>query len=84
VATGSQDAGFPRTGSATVDVLQPGYAREELACTHAWWGADGPARDPFAPDPAVLAASRARILAIASVIIPGHGPAFVPDDGTPR
>lgn len=54
------------------------------ACTHAWWGADGPAQDPFAPDPAVLAASRARILAVASVIIPGHGPAFVPDDATPR
>jgi len=54
------------------------------ACTHAWWGADGPAADPFAPDLAVLAASRARILALASVIIPGHGPAFVPGEGTPR
>jgi glyoxylase-like metal-dependent hydrolase (beta-lactamase superfamily II) len=54
------------------------------ACTHAWWAADGPANDPFAPDPAVLAASRARILAVASVIIPGHGPAFEPDARTPR
>jgi glyoxylase-like metal-dependent hydrolase (beta-lactamase superfamily II) len=54
------------------------------ACTHAWWGADGPADDPFASDPAVLAASRARILAVATVIIPGHGPAFTPDDATPR
>jgi glyoxylase-like metal-dependent hydrolase (beta-lactamase superfamily II) len=54
------------------------------ACTHAWWAADGPANDPFAPDPAVLAASRARILAVASVIIPGHGPAFKPDASTPR
>jgi glyoxylase-like metal-dependent hydrolase (beta-lactamase superfamily II) len=54
------------------------------ACTHAWWGPDGPAEDPFAPDPAVLAASRARILAVAAVIIPGHGPAFVPDASTPR
>jgi glyoxylase-like metal-dependent hydrolase (beta-lactamase superfamily II) len=54
------------------------------ACTHAWWGADGPAQDPFAPDQAVLAASRARILAVAAVIIPGHGPAFVPDQSTPR
>jgi hypothetical protein len=32
----------------------------------------------------VLAASRARILAVATVIIPGHGPAFVPDETTPR
>jgi len=54
------------------------------ACTHAWWAADGPADDPFAPDPAVLAASRARILAVAKVIIPGHGPAFEPDASTPR
>jgi glyoxylase-like metal-dependent hydrolase (beta-lactamase superfamily II) len=54
------------------------------ACTHAWWASDGPADDPFAPDPATLAASRARILAVAGVIIPGHGPAFIPDDRTPR
>jgi len=54
------------------------------ACTHAWWASDGPAEDPFAPDAAVLAASRARILAVATVIIPGHGPAFVPDETTAR
>jgi glyoxylase-like metal-dependent hydrolase (beta-lactamase superfamily II) len=76
-------------------IATPGHTAEDIttlaatpegvhACTHAWWGADGPAQDPFAPDPAVLAASRARILAVASVIIPGHGPAFVPDDSTPR
>jgi glyoxylase-like metal-dependent hydrolase (beta-lactamase superfamily II) len=76
-------------------IATPGHTPEDIttlaatadgvhACTHAWWGADGPAEDPFAPDPAVLAASRARILAVASVIIPGHGPAFVPDDSTPR
>jgi glyoxylase-like metal-dependent hydrolase (beta-lactamase superfamily II) len=55
-----------------------------FACTHAWWAADGPADDPFAPDPAVLAATRDRILAVARVIIPGHGPAFEPDATTPR
>ena len=54
------------------------------ACTHAWWAADGPAHDPFASDAAALAASRARILAVAARIIPGHGPAFVPSDATPR
>ena len=76
-------------------IATPGHTPEDIttlaatqggvhACTHAWWGADGPAADPFAPDPAVLAASRARILAIANVIIPGHGPAFSPDASTPR
>jgi len=54
------------------------------ACTHAWWAADGPADDPFAPDAATLAVSRARILAVAKVIVPGHGPAFEPDASTPR
>jgi len=53
-------------------------------CTHAWWGADGPASDPFSPDQAVLSRSRRRILDIASVIIPGHGPSFAPGPGTPR
>jgi glyoxylase-like metal-dependent hydrolase (beta-lactamase superfamily II) len=54
------------------------------ACTHAWWASDGPADDPFAADADALAASRARILAVATVIIPGHGPAFVPDETTAR
>jgi glyoxylase-like metal-dependent hydrolase (beta-lactamase superfamily II) len=73
----------------------PGHTAEDIttlaatpdgvyACTHAWWAADGPADDPFAPDAAVLATSRARILAVARLIIPGHGPAFVPDASTPR
>ena len=73
----------------------PGHSAEDIttlaatpdgvyACTHAWWAADGPAQDPFAADPEVLAASRARILAVAKVIIPGHGPAFEPDASTPR
>ena len=73
----------------------PGHTAEDIstlaatpdgvyACTHAWWAAEGPAQDPFAPDAEVLAASRARILAVAKVIIPGHGPAFEPDASTPR
>ena len=36
------------------------------------------------PNAAELAASRERILAAATVIIPGHGPAFRPGPGTPR
>ncbi len=76
-------------------IATPGHTAEDIttlagtpdgvyACTHAWWAADGPADDPFAPDAAQLAASRARILGLAAVIIPGHGQAFVPDAGTPR
>ena len=53
--------------------------------THAWWTAEGPAEDPYAPDLAVLHAARARLLALAPVlIIPGHGAPFRPDDATPR
>ncbi len=57
---------------------------EVYACTHAWWDRSGPAEDPLAEDPAALSASRARIIEIASVVIPGHGPAFRPDPETPR
>jgi glyoxylase-like metal-dependent hydrolase (beta-lactamase superfamily II) len=53
-------------------------------CTHAWWGAEGPADDPFSPDQQVLSQSRQRILGIATVIIPGHGPSFTPNPQTPR
>jgi glyoxylase-like metal-dependent hydrolase (beta-lactamase superfamily II) len=48
------------------------------ACTHAWWGPDGPDEDPLATDQRALRASRERILAVATVIVPGHGPAFRP------
>jgi glyoxylase-like metal-dependent hydrolase (beta-lactamase superfamily II) len=72
--------------------VQPSPSRPTLAataggvfaCTHAWWGPDGPAEDPLATDPAALHASRERILALATVIVPGHGPAFRPGAGTPR
>ncbi len=50
--------------------------------THLWWTADGPIEDPYAPDPALLRASRERILGLQGLvrIHPGHGPAFAPDD----
>jgi glyoxylase-like metal-dependent hydrolase (beta-lactamase superfamily II) len=82
--------------SPSVHLIQtPGHTSEDIstlaatadgvhACTHAWWGAGGPAADPLATDPAALTVSRARILAVASVIIPGHGAAFIPDASTPR
>ncbi len=76
-------------------IATPGHTPEDIStvaatpdeiyvCTHAWWGADGPADDPFSPDQAQLSASRQRILRIATVIIPGHGPSFTPGPDTPR
>jgi glyoxylase-like metal-dependent hydrolase (beta-lactamase superfamily II) len=54
-----------------------------VACTHLWWSSAGPADDPYAPDRELLRAGRERVLAIASLIVPGHGPAFRPDSSTP-
>lgn len=75
IATPGHTAQDISTVAATAD--------EVYVCTHAWWGAEGPADDPFSPDRAVLSASRRRILDIATVIIPGHGPSFRPDGDTP-
>ena len=73
----------------------PGHSAEDISTaagtadglvvfTHLWWTASGPAEDPYAPDPAVLHASRARVLGLADVIVPGHGAPFTPTDATPR
>ena len=68
--------------------LTPGHTNEDAsliveaddavyAMTHAWWHADRtPEADPLADDQASLEASRARLLAVADVIIPGHGGPF--------
>jgi glyoxylase-like metal-dependent hydrolase (beta-lactamase superfamily II) len=61
-----------------------GTADSIVVTTHAWWTAEGPADDPFSEDPEALHASRARILGIADLIVPGHGAAFRPSAGTPR
>ena len=56
-----------------------------VVCTHLWWHADGPADDPRCTDPIDLHAGRERVLALDPVtVVPGHGPAFTPDIGTPR
>lgn len=48
-----------------------------VACTHAWWFADRtPEVDPYAPDQTVLEESRRRILALATIVVPGHGEPF--------
>jgi len=63
-----------------------GTAEGVVAFTHLWWSVEGPAEDPYATDPAALHAGRQRVLAIEGLglIVPGHGPAFTPDAGTPR
>jgi glyoxylase-like metal-dependent hydrolase (beta-lactamase superfamily II) len=74
-----------------VSVIEtPGHAQEcaalvvrtddgTVVLTHAWWFADmTPVRDPLAWDQEALDRSRARILEIADVVVPGHGPAFRP------
>jgi glyoxylase-like metal-dependent hydrolase (beta-lactamase superfamily II) len=55
-----------------------------VALTHLWAYSAGPEEDRLATDPAALHRGRERVLEVASLIIPGHGPAFVPDDSTFR
>ena len=73
----------------------PGHSAEDLSTvagtpdgvvvfTHLWWTDAAPIEDPYAPDPAVLHESRARVLALADLIVPGHGAPFVPAQSTPR
>jgi glyoxylase-like metal-dependent hydrolase (beta-lactamase superfamily II) len=70
-----------RTPGHTVEDIST-VARTPLGLvvmTHAWWNADGPQEDPYAPDADVLRRSRERILALEpALILPGHGPAFAP------
>ena len=82
--------------SPSVRLLRtPGHTAEDIstvvstpgdvfACTHAWWRANGPADDPLGSDADALHASRELLLSFASVIVPGHGAAFRPDQNTPR
>jgi glyoxylase-like metal-dependent hydrolase (beta-lactamase superfamily II) len=70
---------LPSPGHTAEDITTLAATADDVfACTHAWWGPDGPEEDPLATDQQALRASRARILAVATVIIPGHGPAFRP------
>jgi glyoxylase-like metal-dependent hydrolase (beta-lactamase superfamily II) len=90
----SRDAdGFELSPSIRL-IRTPGHSPEDIttlahtsdgvaAFTHTWWSGEGPADDPYA-DMDQLHASRARVLAVADVVVPGHGPAFVPSDSTPR
>jgi glyoxylase-like metal-dependent hydrolase (beta-lactamase superfamily II) len=61
-----------------------GSAKGVVVATHLWWTADGPADDPYSPDRDELRRSRERVLALADLIIPGHGEPFRPAASTPR
>ncbi len=78
--------------------LTPGHSEEDAsliveaddglyALTHLWWREDRtPLTDPLAWDQAALEAGRARVAAIADIVIPGHGGPFRLRDraGSPR
>jgi glyoxylase-like metal-dependent hydrolase (beta-lactamase superfamily II) len=92
----SRDAEGFVLGDGVTLIRTPGHTPEDISTvietdeglvvfTHAWWTASGPAEDPYAPDMAVLHASRGRILALGPrTIVPGHGAPFEPDDQTPH
>jgi glyoxylase-like metal-dependent hydrolase (beta-lactamase superfamily II) len=76
-------------------IRTPGHSPEDIttlvgtpegvaACTHLWWSVDGPPEDPRATDPEALHAGRQRVLAVATLIVPGHGAPFAPTPTTPR
>jgi len=90
-----RDADGLRLAPYTRLLRTPGHTAEDIStvvstpddvyvCTHAWWGAAGPAEDPLGASQPDLHASRERLLAFATVIVPGHGAAFRPDGATPR
>ncbi|HSM37932.1 MAG TPA: MBL fold metallo-hydrolase [Candidatus Limnocylindrales bacterium] len=82
-------------GPFTRIILTPGHTAQDLtllaetdsgvvAFTHCWWRADrSPLEDPLAEDPGALQASRARVLAAADVVVPGHGAPFSTGRATP-
>lgn len=68
--------------------LTPGHTEEDAtlvvsaddgvyAMTHLWWRSDTtPQVDPLAWDQAAIERGRARVLAVADIVIPGHGGPF--------
>jgi len=90
-----RDAHGAELGPSVRLLRTPGHTAEDIStvasapgevfvCTHAWWTANGPAQDPLGSDAAALTASRELLLGFATVIVPGHGAAFRPDERTPR
>jgi glyoxylase-like metal-dependent hydrolase (beta-lactamase superfamily II) len=90
-----RDADEVELGPSVRLLRTPGHTAEDIStvastpdevyvCTHAWWGADGPAEDPLGASAVDLSVSREKLLSFATVIVPGHGAAFRPDENTPR
>ena len=85
-----------RAVSPNVSLIRtPGHSAQDISTvvrtsaglvvfTHAWWTADKPIDDPYSTDLPQLRASRARILELAAIVVPGHGPPFRPAPSTPR
>jgi len=85
-----------RVISASVQLARtPGHTAEDLVLiagtsdgvvvtTHSWFHADSGVDDEDPEDPEQLREARRSILAVADRIIPGHGPAFIPSETTPR
>ena len=81
--------------SPSVRLLEtPGHTREDIttlvdtadgvvALTHLWWQATSES-DPRGTDLDALHLHRARVLDLATRIVPGHGPEFEVTDATPR
>jgi glyoxylase-like metal-dependent hydrolase (beta-lactamase superfamily II) len=89
------DAEGRELGASVRLIRVPGHTAEDIATiagtadgvvafTHLWWTEDGPSEDPYASDADALHASRARVLAIADLVVPGHGAPFRPGPNTPR
>ncbi|WP_369227916.1 MBL fold metallo-hydrolase [Streptomyces sp. R39] len=86
--------GYTISPSITL-MATPGHTAEDISTlaateqglvvfTHLWWGADGPADDPLAPDRDQLRAAREKVLALnPTLIVPGHGAPFAPSPSTP-
>lgn len=90
-----RDADGAELGPSVRLLRTPGHTAEDIstvastpgdvfACTHAWWASNGPATDPLGSDADALHASRELLLSFATMIVPGHGAAFRPDQSTPR
>lgn len=88
----------PADGFALADDVQfwetPGHSSQDISTvvttdagvvvlTHLWWHATM-SDDPRATDLPLLHRNRARVLEVASTIVPGHGEPFDVTDDTPR
>jgi glyoxylase-like metal-dependent hydrolase (beta-lactamase superfamily II) len=85
--------GYQLTGAIKL-LRTPGHTPEDIPClagtaqgvvafTHLWNDAAS-VGDRHAVDLEALHAGRRRVLAVADVIVPGHGPAFIPGPATPH